>query len=128
METSPLRSPASGRIIVVVAVYRPPSHLLGSQSPPFLSGVIMALKKSNETGKGVHEVAQWSRHGTRTARKTYLNLGVGKYFSPWTQLQSRPLFSSVQDRIYALGKAHIRSTPSLRSFPNVGFETVPVLV
>ena len=69
----------------------------------------MALKKSNETGKAVHEVAQWSRHGTRTARKTYLDLGVGKYFSPWTQLQSRPLFSSVQDRIYALGKAHISS-------------------
>ena len=26
-------------------------------------------------------------------------------------------FSSVQDGIYALGKAHMRSTPSLRSFP-----------
>ena len=28
-------------------------------------------------------------------------------------------FSSVQDGIYALGKAHMRSTPSLRSSPNV---------
>ena len=30
-------------------------------------------------------------------------------------------FSSVQDIIYALGKAHMRATPSLRSFPNVAF-------
>ena len=37
-------------------------------------------------------------------------------------------FSSVQDGFYALGKAHMRSTPSLRSFPNVALETVPVLV
>ena len=37
-------------------------------------------------------------------------------------------FSSVQDCIYALGKAHMRSTPSLRSFPNVAFETVPMFV
>ena len=29
------------------------------------------------------------------------------------------LFSSVQDGIRALGKGHMRSTPSLRSFPNV---------
>ena len=28
-------------------------------------------------------------------------------------------FSSIQCGIYALGKAHTRSTPSLRSFPNV---------
>jgi len=37
-------------------------------------------------------------------------------------------FSSVQDGIYALGKAHMRSTPSLKSFPNVALETVPMLV
>ena len=35
-------------------------------------------------------------------------------------------FSSVQDGIYALRKAHMRSTPSLRNFSNVTFETVPV--
>ena len=35
-------------------------------------------------------------------------------------------FSSVQDGIYALGKAHMRSTPSLSSFPKVAFQTVPV--
>ena len=27
--------------------------------------------------------------------------------------------NSVQDGIYALGKSHVRSTPSLRCFPNV---------
>ena len=36
------------------------------------------------------------------------------------------LFISFQDGIYALGKAHMRSTPSLRRVPNVAFETVPV--
>ena len=35
---------------------------------------------------------------------------------------------SVQDGIYALGKAHMRSTPSPRIFPNVAFETVPMFV
>ena len=40
--------------------------------------------------------------------------------------------SSVQDGIYALGKAHMRSTQSLRGFPNVAFdskfETFPMFV
>ena len=36
----------------------------------------------------------------------------------------RMQFSSVQDGIYALGKAHMRSNPSFRSFPNTAFETV----
>jgi len=51
-----------------------------------------------------------------TVRKDRCTLGV-----VWHHL-----FSSVQDGIYALGKAHMRSTPSLRSFPNLAFETVPV--
>ena len=34
--------------------------------------------------------------------------------------------SSFQDGIYALGKAHMRSTKFLRSFPNDAFETVPI--
>ena len=34
-------------------------------------------------------------------------------------------FSSVQRGIYALGKAQMRSTRSLRSFPNDAFGTVP---
>ena len=37
-------------------------------------------------------------------------------------------FSSVRDDFYALGKALMCSTPSLRSFPNVAFETVPMFV
>ena len=39
---------------------------------------------------------------------------------------SKQQFSSVQAGIYALGKAHKYALhPSLRSFPNVAFETVP---
>ena len=38
------------------------------------------------------------------------------------------VISSVQDGICALRKAHMRSTPSFRSFPNVAFETVPMFV
>ena len=37
-------------------------------------------------------------------------------------------FSSVQDSIYELEIAHMRSIPSLRSFANVVFETVPMFV
>ena len=37
-------------------------------------------------------------------------------------------FSSVQDGICALEKAHMLSNPSLRGFPIVAFETVPVFV
>ena len=37
-------------------------------------------------------------------------------------------FSSVKDGSYALGKAHMRSTPSLRSFSDFAFETVPMFV
>ena len=40
--------------------------------------------------------------------------------------QAAVQFSSVQDGICELGKAHMRSTPSLRSFPKVVFETVPL--
>ena len=37
-------------------------------------------------------------------------------------------FNSVQDSIFAPGKAHMRSTLSLRNFPSIGFETVTVFV
>ena len=45
-----------------------------------------------------------------------------------TNKQKTDVFCSVQDGIYALGKAHMRSTPSLRTFPNAAYETVPVIV
>ena len=41
---------------------------------------------------------------------------------------SNAQFSSAQDGIYALRKAHMRSTTSLRSSPNVAFETGPMFV
>ena len=43
-------------------------------------------------------------------------------------MHSSVQFSSVQDGIYVLGKAHKRLTPSIRSLPNVAFETVPMFV
>ena len=43
-------------------------------------------------------------------------------------LVAKAQFSSVQGSIYALGKAHMRSRPSLESFPHVAFETVPMFV
>ena len=39
-----------------------------------------------------------------------------------------PNFNSVQDGISVLGKAYMLSTLSLRSFPNVTFETVPMFI
>ena len=47
---------------------------------------------------------------------------------PQPQNNVHPQFSSVLDVISVLGKAHIDSTPSLRSFPNVAFEIVPMFV
>jgi len=37
-------------------------------------------------------------------------------------------FSSIQDGIYEVGKVHVHSIPSLRGFPNVALETVPMFV
>ena len=47
---------------------------------------------------------------------------------PWATWSNSVQFSSVQDGISALGKAHMRSTLSLRSFPNVAFKMVSVFV
>ena len=53
--------------------------------------------------------------------------GVNQRWNDVTQTkQERPesvQFSLVQDGICALGKTHTRSTPCLRSLPNVAFET-----
>ena len=58
--------------------------------------------------------------------KCIYNLWTKDY--KYINLQSLVQFSSVQGGIYALGKAHMRSTPSRRSFSIIGFETVPVFV
>ena len=39
-----------------------------------------------------------------------------------------PISSSVQDGIYALGEAHMRSTPSPRSFSSVAFDRPDITV
>ena len=43
-------------------------------------------------------------------------------------MKQRTIKSSEQDGIYAPGKVHMRSTPSLRSFPNVASEALPTFV
>ena len=43
-------------------------------------------------------------------------------------LSSSLQFSSVQGGVYALRKAHMRSTPSRGRFPKVAVETVPMFV
>ena len=52
------------------------------------------------------------------------------FFSSYSDLYSwlYDQFNSVQYSVYAFGKACMRPTPSLRSFPNVAFETVPMFV
>ena len=55
-------------------------------------------------------------------RGEFLRL-TGSEFQTYYQFSSVQ-FSSVNSR----WKAHMRSTPSLRSFPNAAFETVPMLV
>ena len=53
-------------------------------------------------------------------------LHLTMYF--WRSLCSSFQFSSVEEGIYELGNARMRSIPSLRSFPNVALETVPMFV
>ena len=43
----------------------------------------------------------------------------------WLLAFSRCFVSSVLDDVYALGKAYMRSSTFLRSFPKVAFEIVP---
>ena len=49
-------------------------------------------------------------------------------YSPPISQRNSVQFSLVQDGIYALGKAHMRSNSSLRNFPNAAFETVAMFV
>ena len=65
-----------------------------------------------QPGAGVH----WSRPETDTHNK----------FTAGPFLSMKAKFSSVQDGIYTLAKAHMHSTPPLRSFPNIAFKTVPM--
>ena len=52
----------------------------------------------------------------------------GTCISRILDLFSSVQFSSVKDGIYALVEAHMRCTWSLRGFPNVAFEMVPMFV
>ena len=53
----------------------------------------------------------------------------GKWVPFWSFLYFNIIeVSSVQNTVYALRKAHMRSSPPLRSYRNVAFETVPMSV
>ena len=65
---------------------------------------------------------------TNQAIKQAMNQSSNQLMSKQTTSIQFVQFSSVQDCVYKLGMAHMCSTPSLRSFPNIAFETVPMLV
>ena len=69
------------------------------------------------------------RNGTTSLGNRFL-LGaewmITSYENPFLLLLFTTTFSSVRGGICALQKSHTRSTPSLRSFPSVAFETVPM--
>ena len=78
-----------------------------------------------------------SPHGQigECTRLSYLNIRLVQAVVSCTHSEDHHLLfssvqlSSVQDGIYALGKPiYMRSTPSLRDFPNVALETVPINV
>ena len=53
---------------------------------------------------------------------------INMWPSLWPVSATLGYTSSGQDGIYALREAYMCSTPSLRSFPNIAFETVPMFV
>ena len=67
-------------------------------------------------------------HFAQRAPNQYVSKNEERVSSRETGQQTAVHFSSVQDGIYAFGKALMRSTPSLGSFHNVAFETVPMFV
>ena len=50
------------------------------------------------------------------------------YLAPWCFHCASVQVSSVQGGICVLEKAHLHSTPSIRSLPNTAFETVPLFI
>ena len=74
---------------------------------------------STSTVRGMHPSAPPEQ---RTHAHTHTLQSMCCYVSwHWTKYTCSVQFSSVQESIYALGKPHMRSTPSLRSFPTFAF-------
>ena len=80
---------------------------------------------------GTHVAFAWSLH--RENRFSSVQDGLPpcdhgtNADSDWS-LHRENRFSSVQDGTCALGKAHVRSTMSLRGFPNIAFERAQLFV
>ena len=60
--------------------------------------------------------------------KSILYIDTSRCWLPCCAKGHTVQFSLAQDGIYALGKAHMRSTPSLWSFLNVAYETAPMVI
>ena len=72
------------------------------------------------------DIKSTARSVTKTFTADYVRLTCSKYTK---RLACEREFSSVQIRsVQGAGKSPVRSLPSLVSFPNVAFETVPVFV
>ena len=67
----------------------------------------------------------WDRNGRAPRAEETLTVGNGDPQAKSSAQLSSVQFSSVQGGIYTLGKAYIRSTPSLRSSPDDTSGTVP---
>jgi len=112
-----------------------------SQSPLFLKGTSLFLLVSTSPFSFQQQSQHWPFLTTLLEHCgcLFACVCVGLFFianRPWPKVRhcigvpllvlvvSSKQFSSVQDGIYALGKAHMRSTASLRRFHNVAFQTV----
>ena len=81
----------------------------------------------------LHQELGWADLRVNCSHDNMISRTSSNIRSPRTQYLTQRVgslgihqFSSVQDGIYAFGKVHMRCTPSLRGFPNVAFETVPM--
>jgi len=82
-------------------------------------------RNQHEIAYTVKQIVVVGRHEMLVSPKCQLQTVVYKKFQNASGAEQ---FSLVQDGIYALGKALMRSAPSLRSFPNVAFEMVRMFV
>ena len=131
----------TGSCTVAVAASGNGARLTGTRPPPVppnYHGPLLALIRADpdqtltrETDASGRAITHWTGPALGRAivhRQGWASIGPG-HLSLGRAISHRQ-FSSVQDGIYALGKAHICAPPpSLRSFPPMlPLKTVPMLV
>ena len=93
-------------IILLASTFPTPSYLTPPPSPPTTT-IKTSSKTDSRAGSRIKRVREWLSLQNNTKHIVH-----GNWIIALIQ------FSSVQDRIYALGQAHTRSAnPSLRNFP-----------